>query len=105
MAKKIDFMVGYSKDINEKFNERIGHLYKDGSIFESYLMTHPDATMAELIGIIGGAALGVEEDVLSKRLADMGSEEEFIGYFKDIYDKMIGSGDLTYFENTGFPEV
>lgn len=105
MAKKIDFMVGYSKDISEKFDERIGRLCKDGSIFESYLTMHPDATMAEFIGIIGGTALGVEEDVLSKRLVDMGSEEEFIGYIKDIYDKIIGSDDLTYFENMSFPEV
>lgn len=105
MAKKIDFMVGYSKDISEKFDERIGCLCKDGSIFESYLTMHPDATIAEFIGIIGGTALGIEEDVLFKRLADMESEEEFIGYIKDIYDKMIGNDDLTYFENTGFPEV
>lgn len=46
-----------------------------------------------------------EEDVLFKRLADIGSEEEFIGYIKDIYDKIIGSDDLTYFENMSFPEV
>lgn len=105
MAKKIDFMVGCSKDINEKIDERMNRLSKDGSIFESYLTMHPDATMAEFIGIIGGTALGVEEDVLSKRLADMGSEEEFIGYFKDIYNKIIGDDDFTYFENTGFPEV
>ena len=105
MAKKIDFMVGYSKDISDKFDERIGHLCKDESIFESYLTMHPDATMAEFIGIIGGVALGVEEDVLLKRLADMGSEEEFIGYFKDIYDKLIGSDDFTYFENMSFPKV
>lgn len=105
MAKKIKSLVGYSEDFEKSINTDISKVFNDGGILERLLSQNQDATVAEFIGVLCGCALGADDEMLLKKLSDVKSEEEIIGYLDEIFGRIWNSEDVTYFENMGFPEV